>query len=94
VLLESAREHLAGRLEISSVEAGLQTVGWLNKGWNARDVAERALGANIELTALESYAWGRSPKNGLVLGFAAYSPQEIRAGVKRLAKLWDASSSD
>ena len=32
VLLESARESLAGMLEISSVEAGLQTAGWLREG--------------------------------------------------------------
>ena len=32
VLLQSARERLAGLLDISSVEAGLQTVGWLPRG--------------------------------------------------------------
>ena len=32
MLLESAREKLAGLLEISEIEAGLQTVGWLREG--------------------------------------------------------------
>ena len=36
VLLECAQEKLAGALEISSVEAGLQTVGWLKRGLRAR----------------------------------------------------------
>ena len=40
VLIESAREQLKGLLDISEVEAGLQTVGWLQRGidgiWRAR----------------------------------------------------------
>ncbi len=35
VLLESSRSRLAGLLEIPSVEAGLQTVGWLAPGIRA-----------------------------------------------------------
>jgi GntR family transcriptional regulator/MocR family aminotransferase len=87
VLLESAREQLAGKLEISTVEAGLQTVGWLKNGSSATDLAERALEEGIELAPLKTYAWGRGPENGLVLGFAGFTPREIRAGVQTLAKL-------
>src|SRR5437868_906768 len=41
-LIELTRENLAGLLEISSVEAGLQTVAWLARGLNAERAARRA----------------------------------------------------
>jgi GntR family transcriptional regulator/MocR family aminotransferase len=42
VLLEEAREQLAGLLELSKIEAGLQTVGWLGDRWNANSAAQAA----------------------------------------------------
>ncbi len=37
VLLKAAREKLRGEVEISNVEAGLQTIGWLRRGIKAED---------------------------------------------------------
>ena len=42
VLLEAARVELAGLLEISDIEAGLQTVGWLGSGIDDRSAARAA----------------------------------------------------
>ena len=44
VLMESARRRLTGLLELSSVEAGLQTVGWLCQGIDS--AAARRAGAS------------------------------------------------
>ena len=44
-LLEGAREKLGGLLEISEIEAGLQTVGWLRKGIDGEQLRGRRLGA-------------------------------------------------
>ncbi len=86
VLLECAREKLSDALEISGVEAGLQTVGWLRRGLRARRVAELAAAGNVEVVPLDVYASGRSRREGLVLGFAAVDPRELRRGVDELAK--------
>ena len=40
-LMESARRRLKGLLELSSVEAGLQTVGWLQQGIDSRAAGEQ-----------------------------------------------------
>ena len=85
VLLEGAREKLAGGLEISSVEAGLQTVGWLRRGYSAERVAELAATRNVEVVPLDVYASGKSRREGLILGFAAMDPHELRRGVEELA---------
>ena len=85
VLLEAARQHLAGLLEIPPIEAGLRTVAWLKGRTNAERAARLAAEYDVDVTPLSRYAYGRSKPNGLVLGFAAVDEQEIRRGVERLA---------
>ncbi len=90
VLLKAAHERLDGALEISSVEAGLQTVGWLKRRVSAGYVAQAASERNVEVTPLVRYAFGRAPANGIVLGFAAVESRELRRGVDELARVLSA----
>jgi GntR family transcriptional regulator/MocR family aminotransferase len=85
VLLESAREKLAGLLEISEIEAGLQTVGWLPEGIDAESATRAAAARGVEVFPLSRYSQGRIAREGLQLGFAAVDPREIRRGVQELA---------
>lgn len=85
VLLEEARLRLSGLLEISNVEAGLQTVGWLCNGIDAESAAAAAAKRNVDVTPLDRYSQGRVVPNGLQLGFAALDVREIRRGVRELA---------
>jgi GntR family transcriptional regulator/MocR family aminotransferase len=94
VLVNESRKHLAGLLEISSIEAGLQTVGWLLNGMNGVAAADAAAARGVEVVPLSQYAtasracvWsqGGSAREGLQLGFAAITPQMIKDGVKDLA---------
>ena len=84
VLLEGARERLAGLLEIASVEAGLQTAGWLGAGISEVRAAEAAAARGVEVTPLGHYRVGSSGREGLQLGFAAVDTQEIRRGIREL----------
>ncbi len=85
VLLHSARQNLTGLLEISGIEAGLQTVGWLQRGINAESAAAAAAKRNVEVTPLSMYSHGDVASTGLQLGFAAIDAKEIRRGVQDLA---------
>ncbi len=85
VLLESARERLAGLLEISGVEAGLQTAGWLRPGIDAEAAAKAAARRDVDVIPLSRFHRGRPVREGLQLGFAAVDAQEIRRGVLELA---------
>jgi GntR family transcriptional regulator / MocR family aminotransferase len=85
VLLECAAERLAGLLEISGVEAGLQTVGWLRAGIDGEAAARAAARRHVEVTPLSRYRRGTAAREGLQLGFAAVDPPEIRRGVGDLA---------
>jgi GntR family transcriptional regulator/MocR family aminotransferase len=95
VLLECARQSLVGLLEISGVEAGLQTVGWLRAGLDAESAAVAAARRDVDVTPLSCYRRGGSMPEGLQLGFAAVDTNEIRRGVRELAIAlegeWDAS---
>ena len=86
LLLEGAREKLGDSLEISNVEAGLQTVGWLKNTMRSERVAAAAEREGVEVVPLNRYAFGRARKDGLILGFAAVEPHELRRGLDRLAK--------
>jgi GntR family transcriptional regulator / MocR family aminotransferase len=86
VLLEEAQSKLAGLLKISTIEAGLQTVGWLGQGIKAESAAIAAKKYNVNVTPLNGYSWKKtSLPQGLQLGFAAIDEKEIRRGVRDLA---------
>lgn len=85
VLLEEARLRLAGLLEISPVEAGLQTAAWLCGGIDAESAAVAAAKRNVDVTPLNRYSQGTLAGEGLQLGFAALDVKEIRRGVRELA---------
>jgi GntR family transcriptional regulator/MocR family aminotransferase len=85
VLLQGARERLAGLLDISGVEAGLQTVGWLRNGITGESAARTAAARNVEVIPLSRYHRGRASREGLQLGFASVDRREIERGVRELA---------
>jgi GntR family transcriptional regulator / MocR family aminotransferase len=88
VLLEEARSQLTDLLEISPVEAGLQTVAWLRGRIDAESAAAAAAKRNVDVTPLHRYSQGPLARQGLQLGFAALEVKEIRRGVQELARAW------
>ena len=89
MLVESARRHLAGRLDVCDIEAGLQTPGWLGDGYHADAIATAAAARQVEVTPLGAFWRGRVAREGLLLGFAAVDVREIRRGVVELAAALD-----
>jgi GntR family transcriptional regulator/MocR family aminotransferase len=85
VLLEGAERRLGGLLEISPVEAGLQTVGWLEQGIDSVAAAAAAAARGVDVTPLSAYARRALPREGLQLGFAAVDSQELGRGIEQLA---------
>jgi GntR family transcriptional regulator / MocR family aminotransferase len=86
VLLERAEKHLAGLLDVSPIEAGLQTIGWLPEGIDSDEAARAASANGIDVTPLSRFRRTARTRDGLQLGFASVDPKEIRRGVRELAK--------
>ncbi len=80
-LLDAANDRLAGLLDVSGVEAGLQTVGWLPDGVDAESVAQAAARHSVQVNPLSWFAEQRLERDGLQLGFAAVDEREILRGV-------------
>src|SRR5262249_28306539 len=88
-LSRSIEQNLPGILRVDQPTAGMHALGWLPSGMNDRTVSSRAAAAGVSAWPLSSCYWhsdaGERP--GLVLGFAAYSPEAISEGVCALAKV-------
>jgi GntR family transcriptional regulator/MocR family aminotransferase len=89
VLAECAQATLAGLLDITGAEAGLQTAAWLGAGMDGEAVCAAAAGRNVEVTSLSRYYQGKGMREGLHLGFAAVNTREIRRGIRDLALALD-----
>ena len=85
VLLEEGRARLAGMLDFSPVEAGLQTVGWLQGDVTGEAVEKAAAARGVEVAALSGFSRRALGREGLQLGFAAVDEVEIARGVRELA---------
>ncbi len=85
ILMESAHGKLTGLLELSNVEAGLQTVGWLRQGMDSVAAKRAAQAHKVEVTPINIYSRRAMRREGLQLGFAAVNGQEIRRGIQQLA---------
>src|SRR5262249_33994181 len=86
ILQESARARLTGLLDISAVQAGLQTVGKLKNGVDATSAAAAAAERGVEVDPLSKYG-SDLPDDALVLGFAAISQPDLRQGVRELGRV-------
>lgn len=86
VLLEASRERLGGLMDVSGIEAGLQTVGWLRGGVTGEAAASAAAARGVEITALSGFSRGLAHREGVQLGFAAVDAIELRRGVMELGR--------
>ncbi len=77
---------LAPWLTLSTIEAGLQTVGWLDGGWRDAGAARAARAAGVDVVALSRYCRELRCRPGLLLGFGAVDPVEIARGTRVLAR--------
>jgi GntR family transcriptional regulator / MocR family aminotransferase len=84
-LVEAARTELAGILEVHQAEAGMHLVGWLPDGADDRAASAAALQAGVEAPALSALRLRRSGRGGLLLGYAAWDPGELREAATTLA---------
>ena len=87
VLVEEARRHLRGMLEVAPAEAGMHLIGRLPEGVADREVSRRAAEAGLHAAPLSTYCLKRKLRGGLLLGYTTFNEKQIRSGVKRLARV-------
>ena len=90
--IDIARSDLSDLLEIGDAEAGMHLVGCLQSQVSDVKVAEKARELGIEAPALSTYYRSHQPKNGLLLGYAGVTENEIRRGINALKRAIEAVS--
>jgi len=76
---------LGTQLDVTVPEAGMHLVVWLPRGVSAQTVAQQAAASGLHILPISQFSLRPLQRDGLLLGFASASPQELRAGVQTLA---------
>jgi GntR family transcriptional regulator/MocR family aminotransferase len=84
-LVQASERVLGDLLDVRPSETGLQIMGWLPDGIDDRVVSRRAADLGVVAPPLSSYHLEGSPRPGLLLGYAAHTPSQIRNAVRQLA---------
>jgi GntR family transcriptional regulator / MocR family aminotransferase len=92
ILVESIGAELGGLLDLGAADAGLQLAACLPRG-TEDSAASKMAAMPVFTTPLSSCDLMPNSQPGLLLGYAALTPTQIRAGAKALAKgLFDLAS--
>ena len=87
VLVDLLHEHLGDHVTFEDHQAGMQIALHLPQGVDDTDISTAAARQGINCPALSTYCSVRPALNGLLMGFAAFAPEEMAAPIKTLAKL-------
>jgi GntR family transcriptional regulator/MocR family aminotransferase len=85
-VMEGAKQHLDGLLEISNIRAGLYTIGYLKNAMSSRQAEKLAAAQGLEVLAVDRCTLKRPDPNALLLGFGGFNELTIRQGLIRLAR--------
>lgn len=86
-LIEAAEHLWAGLIEIQPGHAGLHVVGRLEPGIDGKRIARQADAAGVTSVPLSAFAVRPLSRDGLALGYAAYTPRELRKAAAKLAPI-------
>lgn len=84
-LVEALTRELGDILDVAVPEAGMHLVAWLPAGMSALAVAQSAATHGLPILPISHFSLRPLQRDGLLLGFANASPQELRAALKTLA---------
>lgn len=89
-LITLVRGRLSQWLDIEPAHTGMHAVAWLKGRTSADLVAATAAGSGITAAPVSRFAVEPIGREGLVLGFGAFTPSQIEAGVRGLEQLFRA----
>lgn len=88
MMIDTLGTTLGGFMRLAPGDAGLQMLGWLNEDWSDTEIAQEASEAGLEVAPLSRFAIGRRLPPAVLLGFGAFTPDEIAQGAARLATVF------
>jgi GntR family transcriptional regulator / MocR family aminotransferase len=86
VLLDALEKHVGRDIEITGGDAGAHVVLWLARGTEQR-VVNAAAALGVRVYGASPYFLGRQRRAGILLGYARLRENDIREGIRRLARV-------
>ncbi len=86
-ILAALQEHFGTWLETWDSGAGMHTITWLPPHVEDTCVADAAASAGLNISPVSQFALQAPPRGGLLLGFAAFTPEVIKKGIRDLEVL-------
>lgn len=83
--LMAIQDELARWLEIQAPEAGTHALAWLRRGISDAVAARAAADHGVETRPFSAYCLRTNVRNGLVLGYGAFSRAQLSVGARKLA---------
>jgi GntR family transcriptional regulator/MocR family aminotransferase len=87
-LVAALGRELAGAIEASPAEAGMNLTAWLRGNSSDLELSHKAAQVGVVVTPVSAYALEVKLRPGLLLGYAAFSTRQIREGVRKLAQIF------
>lgn len=84
-LIEAASKDLKGILDVPACDAGLHLIGWLGKAMSETKLLRASSSVGIELTPTSWFSVRKPERESVILGYAPFSPREIRRATEALA---------
>ena len=91
-LLDAGRKYLDGLLRMPPSHAGMHVVGWLI-GLNDETASRAARKFDIHVNPLSRYCADVRQPDGLIMGYAALNPRQIRTGAETLARALESAGA-
>ena len=83
-LVDALTWELGKQVDITVPEAGMHLVVWLSSEMNVQTVVQRATASGLHILPISHFSLQSLQRDGLVLGFASATSQELRAGIHTL----------
>lgn len=85
VLIAAIQYHLSDVLVVQPTDSGIHLVCWLKDHWTEQDFIVQCHKAGLAVQPLSRYCQHNHQKAAVLFGYAAHTPEEIKASIEKLA---------
>jgi GntR family transcriptional regulator/MocR family aminotransferase len=88
-LIAAIEQYLPDKLSVQTSDSGIHLVCWLKGDLTEEEVINKCRQIRLGIQPLSRYCQRPYPKQAILLGYAAHTPEELREHIKKLALILD-----
>jgi GntR family transcriptional regulator/MocR family aminotransferase len=85
-LIVAIETYLSDVLIVQPTDSGIHLVCWLKNGWTEKEFLIECEKVGLAVQPLSRYCQVASQRPAVLFGYAAHTPDEIQANIKKLAQ--------